>query len=249
MTTSTAPEVSTEMRAPSRGPRPASSRKNATPVPTHSPAPRRAAAACLDLAPAKMRERLVEQPDEVAGVERQLLGALLVERDGVGHLRRRDQVRAAQRDAVDAELRSEGIHDPLAHEAAFETAGRAIGRGRRLVGQAEMAGGAVGADLVGTGEHAHGPPDDARAVGAHIGALVVEELVVDAEQPSVLVHRRAHLVALLARMIGRGQDSRGGPRSISPGGRSASRPAAPARLPDRARRARRSRRRCGLHER
>ncbi len=157
----------------------------------------------LDLAPAKMRERLVEQPDKVAGIERQLLGALLVERDGVGHLRRRDQVRAAERDAVDAELGGERIHHALAHEAAFEAAGRAIGRGRRLVGEAEVAGGAIGADLVGAGEHAHGPPDDARAVGAHIGALVVEELVVDAEQLSVLVHRRAHLVALLARMVGR----------------------------------------------
>ena len=68
-----------------------------------------------------------------------------------------------------------------------------------------MAGGAIGADLVGAGEHAHGAPDDARAVGAHIGALVVEEFVVDAEQPPFAVDRRAHLVALLARMVGGGQ--------------------------------------------
>ena len=205
MTTSTAPLVSMEICAPSRGPRPASSRKNATPVPTIRP-PRGAPATLgLDLAPAEMRERLVEEAREIAGIERQLLGALLVERDGVGHLRRRDQVRPAQRDAVDAELCGDRIHHALAHEAAFEAAGRAIGRGRRLVGQAEVAGGAIGADLVGAGEHAHGPPDDARAMGAHIGALVVEEFVVDAEQPPVSVHRGADAVALLARMVGRDQ--------------------------------------------
>ena len=65
-----------------------------------------------------------------------------------------------------------------------------------------MAGGAVRADLVGAGEHAHGAPDHAGAMGAHIGALVVEEFVVDAEEAPVLVHRGANAVALLARMIG-----------------------------------------------
>ena len=65
-----------------------------------------------------------------------------------------------------------------------------------------MAGGAIGADLVGAGEHAHGTPDDARTMGAHIGALVVEEFVVDAEQTPVLVDRGADAVALLARMVG-----------------------------------------------
>src|SRR5437660_1548258 len=83
-----------------------------------------------------------------------------------------------QRDAVDAEPCCDRIHHALAHEAAFETPGGAIGRGRRLVGQAEMTGGAIGADLVGAGEHAHGPPHHAGAVSAHIGALVVEEFVV-----------------------------------------------------------------------
>ena len=205
MTTSTAPLVSTEICAPSRGPRPASSRKKATPVPTNSPAARRAFALASTLAPAEMRQRLVEEAGEIAGIERQFLGALLVEGDGVGHLGRRDQVRAAQRDAIDAELCCDRIHHALAHEAALEAAGRAIGRGRRLVGQAEMAGGAIGADLVGAGEHAHGAPHHAGAVGAHIGALVVEEFVVDAEQAPILVHGRADAVALLARMVGRDQ--------------------------------------------
>ena len=68
-----------------------------------------------------------------------------------------------------------------------------------------MAGGAIGGNLVGAGEHAHGAPDHAGAVGAHIGALVVKEFVVDAEQAAVPVHRRADPVALLARMVGRDQ--------------------------------------------
>ena len=39
-------------------------------------------------------------------------------------------------------------------------------------------------------------------MGAHIGALVVEELVVDREDAAVGVDRGADAVALLARMVG-----------------------------------------------
>ena len=41
-----------------------------------------------------------------------------------------------------------------------------------------------------------------RAVGAHVGALVVEELVVDCEDAALGIDRGAHAMVLLARMIG-----------------------------------------------
>ena len=61
-----------------------------------------------------------------------------------------------------------------------------------------MADRAQRADAVRAGEHAHRAPHHARAVGAHIGALVVKDHVVEAEQASLGVDRRAHAMTLLA---------------------------------------------------
>ena len=66
-----------------------------------------------------------------------------------------------------------------------------------------MAGGPVGGQAVGAGQHPGGEIDHAGAVGAHIGALIVEEAVLDAENEAARIHGGANLVALLARMIGR----------------------------------------------
>ncbi len=87
-------------------------------------------------------------------------------------------------------------------------AGRAVGRRRRLVGQAEMA---DRADRPGRGRAraaCRRHLGDARAVGAHIGALVEKELVLQAEHAPFGIDRGADVVALLARMVGRHQCSR-----------------------------------------
>ena len=65
-----------------------------------------------------------------------------------------------------------------------------------------MPGSPISRHVIGPRQHAGGEVDDAGAVGAHIGALVVEEIIVDGEDVPVLVDRGAQLVALLARMIG-----------------------------------------------
>ncbi len=85
---------------------------------------------CCMFVPAEMRQRLFEQRRIVAGIERQLLDVLLGEFDRVGHVGAGDEIAAAQFDAVDAELRRDGVHHALAHEGAFEAARRAISRGR-----------------------------------------------------------------------------------------------------------------------
>ena len=65
-----------------------------------------------------------------------------------------------------------------------------------------MAARAIGRHAVGAGQHGGGEIGHGRRVRAHVGAVVVEELVVDAEDAAVFVDRRPDLVALLARVIG-----------------------------------------------
>ena len=65
-----------------------------------------------------------------------------------------------------------------------------------------MADRAVGRHAIGAGQNARRHVHDARRVGAHIGALVVEIDVVDGEDDAVVVDRGADLVQLLARVIG-----------------------------------------------
>ena len=62
--------------------------------------------------------------------------------------------------------------------------------------------GAVGRHAIGAGQHRRGKVGHGRGVRAHIGAVVVEELILDAEDAAFCVDGRAHLVRLLARMIG-----------------------------------------------
>ena len=127
------------------------------------------------------------------------------ERARIGHLGGADGVAPPHLDAVDVELMRDRIDQPLAHEGGLVAAGRAIGRGRRLVGEAEMADRAIGRHAIGPGQDARRHVHDARRVGAHIGALIVEIAVVDREDDAVVVDRGADAVQLLARMIGRDQ--------------------------------------------
>ena len=188
---------------------------------------------------------LSQQPGIVAGIEHDFVAdraQLPVER----HFGFVDQIAAAHLDAVDTELRGDGVEQALAHERALVAPRRAIGRGRRLVGQPVMSGHLVVRDAIGPRQHAGGEVDDAGAVRAHIGALVVEEHVVDAEDVAVGIDRGADLVALLARMVGGDEMLVAVLDPLHRPTETHARRGRPARPRDKARRARRSRRRHGL---
>ena len=55
---------------------------------------------------------------------------------------------------IQSELRGHNIHQPLTHEGAFVTAGRTVGRGRRLVHQTKMRRAAESGHPIGSHQHA-----------------------------------------------------------------------------------------------
>ena len=127
------------------------------------------------------------------------------ERARIGHFLGGNGIAAADLDAVDLQRVGDGVDQPFAHEGRLVAAGRAIGRGRRLVGEAEMADRAIRRHAIRAGQYARRHVYDACRVGAHIGALIVEITVVDGEDHAVAIDRGADVVQLLARMIGRDQ--------------------------------------------
>ncbi len=165
-----------------------------------------AAAAQLGLQPipADPRQCLVEQQRVVAGIVDDLC-AERFERPMERHFRRRDQVAPPDLHGIEAEPVGDRVDQPLAHESTLEPARRAVGRGRRLVGQAKPADRSVGRDAVRSRDHAHGQLRDAGAVGAHIGALVEKELVLQGQHMPFGVNGGADMVALLARVVRRHQ--------------------------------------------
>ncbi len=193
-----------EILTPSVGPSPLFSTNIATPMPTSSPAAWRLFTSALSCVPADLGEQLIEEPDIIAGVVMDFL-AQGFERARIGHLGGGDRVAPPDLDAVDLELLCDRVDQPLAHESGLVAAGRAIGRGRRFVGQPEMADRPIGRHPIRPRQDARRHVHDARRVGAHISALVVEIAVVDGEDDAVSVDRGADLVQLLARMIGRDQ--------------------------------------------
>ena len=62
--------------------------------------------------------------------------------------------------------------------------------------------GAIRRDAIGPRQHGSGEIGHRHRVGAHIGALIVKDLVVDRENAPVAIDRGAHAMLLLARMIG-----------------------------------------------
>ena len=90
-------------------------------------------------------QELVEQARIVAGVLDDV-GAEGVEFAAERHRRFRDEIAAPDRDRVEPEPVGDRVDEPLAHKTRLETAGRAIGAARRLVGQPHMADRTVGRD-------------------------------------------------------------------------------------------------------
>jgi len=65
-----------------------------------------------------------------------------------------------------------------------------------------VAHGAIGRHAVGARQHRRREVRHRGGMGAYVAALVVKELVVDAEDMAVAVDRRADMMGLLARMVG-----------------------------------------------
>ncbi len=65
-----------------------------------------------------------------------------------------------------------------------------------------MAHGAVGRHVIGPRQHRRGEVGDGGGVGAHVGTVVVEELILDAEDAAFYIDGGAHSMRLLARMVG-----------------------------------------------
>ncbi len=151
-----------------------------------------------------MRQCLVEQQRIVARIVHDL-GAERAQRPVKRHLGRGDQVAPPHGHAVEAEPVGDRVNQPLAHKAPLEPSRRAIGRRRRLVGQAEMTDRAIGRDPIGAGQHADRHLGDARAMRADIGALVEEELVLQGQDTPLGIDRDAGVMVLLARVVGRHQ--------------------------------------------
>ena len=175
------------------------------PGPYALPGPPPPGEAGLERVPADCGERLVEQQRVIARVQRQRGDARLVESEGAGQGRARDQVAAADLDPVDAERRGRRVDQPLADERALVAAGGAVGRRRRLVGQPQPADRAEGGHPVEAGHHAHRAVGHAGAVGAHVAALVVAELVLDRQHPPVGIDRDPGAMTLFAALVGRRQ--------------------------------------------
>ncbi len=125
-----------------------------------------------------------------------------LEIERVGHGAFANQVAPSDFDPADADLRGDRIEQPFAHEGAFETAGRAIGAAWGLVGEADVAARAIGLHAIGPGQHRGGKIRNGRGVRAHIGAVVVEKCVFEAENTPLCVDCGPDFVALLTRVVG-----------------------------------------------
>src|SRR4051794_27449597 len=156
----------------------------------------------LQLVPAEGDKCLVEQSGIVAGIDFHLFDAGFAVFDHVRHLGRADEIAPAHLDRIDPEPGGDGVHQPAAHERAFESARGAVGGARRLVGQPHARQCLIGRYLVAAGEHVHGAVRHVDAMGADIGALVVQNLILDSEDETVVVDRDAGKMALLAPLIG-----------------------------------------------
>ena len=111
-------------------------------------------------------------------------------------LRRRTSIRSIPNRGSDR------VHQPFAHERAFEPSRGAIGPARRLVGEADMTDRPIRRHPIRARQHRGGKIGHGGRMGADIAALVVEELVVKGENTALGVDRGANLMALLPRMIG-----------------------------------------------
>ena len=153
VTSSTAPVASTVIAGAVQRAEPALLDKDRDAAPDQFAGGAAAAQLGLQRLPADLRQRLVEQQRIVAGIVDDL-GAERVAAAGengisaaVIRLRRRTVIRSRPSRSATASISRSRT------KRALVPAGRAVGRRRRLVGQPEMADGAIGRDAVRPGQH------------------------------------------------------------------------------------------------
>ncbi len=153
------------------------------------------------LGPVDFRKAAVERGVIIAAVE---LVLALERGDGgdlVGHLLERDEVAAAELDAIEAEILRHHVEEPLAEEIGLEPAGTAIGADRRLVGELQLDVDVDVRDAIGPRHELRDVARADRAVGAHIGADVDIGVAAQAEDGAVAGAGDLHVALRLARMV------------------------------------------------
>ncbi len=148
-----------------------------------------------ELLPPDERLDLLKQSRVVAGVVLQLAAVLEDQPLVVGELVGLDEVDRADLRAVLAEVRRDGIHRPLHHVAALRPAGPSVGGDHHGVGVERLEDDAVVVGLVGTEQLGRGDDRHDQAV-RDVGAVVVPELHVEAEQSTVVVEADLDVVHL-----------------------------------------------------
>ena len=157
-----------------------------------------------ELVPADQLLELGERGGVVAGVVLELAPVLEDQPLVVGELVGLDEVGGAHLGAVLAEPGRDRVHGPLHHVAALRPPGAAVGRDHHGVGVERLAAHPVDARLVGTEQLGGGDDRHDQAV-RRVGAVVVPEHHVEAEQPAVVVEADLDVVDLAA-LVGRGDE-------------------------------------------
>ena len=151
--------------------------------------------------PVECIKRLLQQQGVIAGIEDDVvLDRLDTARER--HLLGAYQVATAQFDRVDAHALRDRIEQSLAHERTLESPRRAISGRRRLVGEPVVPGYPVGWQHVPAGQDPGRHVRHPIAMGAYIGTLIVEELVIHGEHEAIGGNGRTDSVNLLARLVG-----------------------------------------------
>ena len=158
----------------------------------------------LELVPADELLELVQRGRVVARVVGQLAAVLEDQAVLVGELVGLDEVGRPHLGAVLAEVGRDRVHRALHDEAALRPSGAAVGGDDDGVGVERLEDHAVVGRLVGAEQLGRGDDRDDEAV-RRVGAVVVPELDVEPEQPTVVVEADLDVV-LLGALVGRGDE-------------------------------------------
>ena len=126
-------------------------------------------------------------------------------RERIGHLSFRDQIAAAEFDAVDAEIVRRHVEQTFAKEIRFEPSRPAIGADRGLVGDQERHAHVDVGDAIRPRQDLRGVARAGRAVGADIGADIGLGMAAQRENGAVAVAGDLELAGDVAGVVGGGQ--------------------------------------------
>src|SRR5262249_35698193 len=128
------------------------------------------------------------------------------ERRLIGKLRLRNEILAAELDAVDPELTRRVLDEPLDDVDRLGPAGAAIGRGRGLVREGHRQMRIARGDIVDADQRAEAAEGrEEITIGRKISADIADEMDADAEELAVLVERELGIGDDIAAMLVREQ--------------------------------------------